>query len=258
MKVHLFGFDFLSADDYSPIMAHFEQNRMLSKGELPIMITPNVDTIIKYNSPSMSDVQDFFSKSSIIIPDGQPLVWVSKLKHGKNGLKKRLTGSDFFPLFWKWAKQSHKKVFFVIPNNEVGKLLKDEAPETTDFLAPPFFDVKDEKEFSEVMHSIEDKLKEHQPDFVMIGLNFPKQEIMTRHLLENFYKDSNLPTPFFFLIGASFEFYLNRKKRAPAWMQRNGMEFLHRLLSEPRRLAKRYFIDDIAFLPMAIKELFKK
>jgi N-acetylglucosaminyldiphosphoundecaprenol N-acetyl-beta-D-mannosaminyltransferase len=71
-------------------------------------------------------------------------------------------------------------------------------------------------------------------------------------------KAEGIDPPLMFLIGASMEFYTKVKKRAPKVYQKLGVEFLHRLFSEPRRMAKRYLVDDLVFFPMAIKEIFKK
>jgi len=70
--------------------------------------------------------------------------------------------------------------------------------------------------------------------------------------------ERGIDLPKTFLLGASFEFYLGTKKRAPMFYQKMGIEFVHRVITEPRRMVKRYLIDDLAFIPIAIREMRKK
>jgi N-acetylglucosaminyldiphosphoundecaprenol N-acetyl-beta-D-mannosaminyltransferase len=88
-------------------------------------------------------------------------------------------------------------------------------------------------------------------------LGFPKQEHIALEMFRRL-RSSGKPLPKTFLLGASFEFYWGTKKRAPMFYQRMGIEFVHRIISEPRRLAKRYLWDDLPFLGIAISELRKK
>jgi len=68
----------------------------------------------------------------------------------------------------------------------------------------------------------------------------------------------NIKLPVFFNLGASYEFYTGIKNRAPKWMQKIGLEWLHRFLSEPKRTFKRYFYDDLYIFILFLKELLNK
>jgi N-acetylglucosaminyldiphosphoundecaprenol N-acetyl-beta-D-mannosaminyltransferase len=82
---------------------------------------------------------------------------------------------------------------------------------------------------------------EAKPDIVYVGLGFPKQE----HVIDRLRPD--LPASWFVGCGASIQFVAGDLRRAPEWMQGTGLEWMYRLLSEPRRLAIRYLLHDAPF-----------
>ncbi|MDX1565780.1 MAG: WecB/TagA/CpsF family glycosyltransferase, partial [Phycisphaeraceae bacterium] len=93
----------------------------------------------------------------------------------------------------------------------------------------------------EQLAAIRRRLLEARPDIVFVGLGFPKQE----RIIERFRED--LPETWWLGVGVSFSFVSGQIRRAPLWMQRAGLEWVHRLAQEPLRLARRYLIDDIPF-----------
>jgi N-acetylglucosaminyldiphosphoundecaprenol N-acetyl-beta-D-mannosaminyltransferase len=93
---------------------------------------------------------------------------------------------------------------------------------------------------------------------VIIGISFPKQDILALNIYNRLKELNANRIPLFCMLGASFEFYLKLKKRAPVFLQKIGFEWLYRFSTEPKRLFKRYFIDDVAFLPILFKEFLKK
>jgi N-acetylglucosaminyldiphosphoundecaprenol N-acetyl-beta-D-mannosaminyltransferase len=91
--------------------------------------------------------------------------------------------------------------------------------------------------------------------FLFIGISDPKQSLISKkidELINLGNKDIYFSTA---LLGASFEFYLGKSKRAPQWMQQCGLEWLYRFALEPKRLWRRYTIDNFKFLMLALKEL---
>lgn len=250
-KAKLFGFDFLSSSDYDNLLYDLESGAVLEGAELPILITPNVDQIVKYHKRENDDLRKRMRRAKYILPDGQPLVWLSKLKRDK--LPARLTGSDFFPLLWKHSIASGKRVSLVLSKQEVADALKKEAP-GVNYLVPSFYDVKDQAEHAIIVDATYTMVLEQQADYLIVGLGFPKQELLALALLERMEEDEVEP-PLIFLLGASMEFYTQVKQRAPRIYQKMGLEFLHRIISEPKRMVKRYLVDDLAFLPLAFKEL---
>jgi N-acetylglucosaminyldiphosphoundecaprenol N-acetyl-beta-D-mannosaminyltransferase len=257
-KVNLFGLEFWSAAHVDVIAQDVISRKDYPSGKLPLMVTPNVDQIVKLERKNNAALKKALSDAYWILPDGQPIVALSKLKYGsKQGLEARLTGSDFFPSIWKLLKkESDEKVLFIIPTEELGLSFVKER-ENTEFFAPPFFDLSNEQEKAEVLKAIVEKVVSFKPSYIFLGLGFPKQENIVLEIYAKAYSKGD-DYPKTFLLGASYEFYFGEKKRAPKIWQKLGLEFVHRLFSEPRRMFKRYIIDDSAFLRLAIMELRRK
>ena len=245
---------------------------------LPMLFTPNVDDVVKLNEKKYADLASVLRRSFYILPDGQPIIWVSKLFKGKK-LGRRLPGSELFPLLWAEILRSNKRVMLVAPSKEVGELLKKEYPALA-YYVPPFFDVNNLEQLTKVQEeaaSIYDSIK---PDIVFIGIRYPKQNHIALGIIDHHNKTYATPGPnqeyigvrnytlyashhtqppaLHLLMGASYEFYLGIKKRAPAFWQKIGMEWFYRFTQEPGRLFRRYFIDDMQFLPIVMREFFKK
>ena len=92
-------------------------------------------------------------------------------------------------------------------------------------------------------------INEARPDFVWVGLGMPKQE---RWMVEHLGK---IDATALLGVGAAFDFHAGTKPRAPIWMQRSGLEWLFRLLTEPRRLAHRYIIDNALFIGYTLQQI---
>lgn len=250
-KKNLFGFDFVDAPDYTGILDDFGQGIELSNDELPILITPNVDQVVKFNRKSHTNIYSVLKHAKYILPDGQPIVLFSKIIG--RGLRARLTGSDFFPLIWNQLKNRKAKVGFILPNEKLGKMFQGELA-SVNYYAPPFFSLHNEVEVDEVVEKCVELILQYNIEYLFIGLGFPKQESLVVAIHEKLKSDM----PFTFLLGASFEFYHGTKKRAPKIFQKLYLEFAYRLFTEPRRMAKRYLIDDSYFLVLMVKELFRR
>lgn len=109
--------------------------------------------------------------------------------------------------------------------------------------SPPFGFEKNQKE----IEKIKSMIKEAKPDILIVGLGCPKQEkFMYHHCNE-------LGVPISFGLGASFDFEADNIKRAPRWMSDHGLEWLFRITQDPKRMAKRYLVDDLKILSLAIK-----
>jgi N-acetylglucosaminyldiphosphoundecaprenol N-acetyl-beta-D-mannosaminyltransferase len=87
-----------------------------------------------------------------------------------------------------------------------------------------------------------DQIAAARPGLVLVGLGFPKQELVISHIKQR------LPHAWFLGCGAAVEFTAGASKRAPLWMQEAGLEWFHRMLQEPRRLGPRYLLHDVPFL----------
>jgi N-acetylglucosaminyldiphosphoundecaprenol N-acetyl-beta-D-mannosaminyltransferase len=247
--IQLFGLKFCSGG-FDEIIAEIVQRNFLDEKSIPFLITPNADQVVQYRRCPI--LIDFYSKSYFILPDGFPIVSFSKII-GKP-LKSKLSGSDFFPIFWN-SLRSMDKVLVVAPSTFVATGLSLSRSET-EFYVPGFLKTENNSDFEIEADKIAKQILTLGANYVLIGLGFPKQELLGKLIYERL-KPFEI-NPLFMLLGASFEFYLGIKKRAPKWMQKLGLEWLHRFYSEPKRLFRRYTVGNIRFLLLCVLEFRKQ
>lgn len=255
-RVRMFGLEFCAAESLQAVLDDVWNTDVNEVPGLPLMITPNVDQIVKLSKPEHAQLARALSEAHWILPDGQPLVAVSKLKGGRFRMPTRLPGSDFFPMIWEQIRNADRAAAFVLPSETLGAAFEREHDRVF-WYAPPYFRTDDREEAEKTVEATVEICRRDKAEFLFLGLGFPKQEMIALGVLERLKKEG-LPLPKTFLLGASFEFYFGMKKRAPRIWQKLGLEFLHRFLSEPRRMFRRYFVDDVAFLPIAWKEIFSE
>ncbi|REE01630.1 WecB/TagA/CpsF family glycosyltransferase [Marinoscillum furvescens] len=182
----------------------------------------------KKNSSFKSILRSFYTN----LPDGMPGVWVGRLK-GEIEMT-RCYGPDFFMETMK-ASKSNVAHFLCGGQEGVADQLKDVCEnmfgaKIVGTYCPPFQPVQeyDYEGIAEIINA-------SQANFVWIGLSTPKQEEFAAYLSQYTNVD------FVCCVGAAFDFHIGNVRQAPAWMQKNALEWFFRLLVEPRRLWKRYF-----------------
>lgn len=185
--------------------------------------------------------------ADMIVPDGAPLAWVSWLR-GEREVG-RVPGPDLLTAVCERSlAEGWTHYFYGGAPGVAGKLAKDLA-DRYDGLnvagseCPPFRAMSAD----EVAGDIE-RINASGADIVWIGLGCPKQEIW---MLEN---HARLQGRVVIGVGAAFDFHTGRIERAPAWMRERGLEWLHRLASEPRRLWRRYLVLAPKFVAMSLAE----
>jgi N-acetylglucosaminyldiphosphoundecaprenol N-acetyl-beta-D-mannosaminyltransferase len=213
--------------------------RSLAAGQGGWVITPNLEHLRQFKK--QADLRPFFESADLVLADGMPLVWASRL--AGTPLPARVAGSD---LIWSLSSEAGRRgasVFVLGGTREAGwdaaRRLKEECPglRIAGMIYPPYGFEKD----LGAMEQIESTLAELQPDIVYVGLGFPKQEQVIARLR------STCPRTWFLGIGISIGFVGGHVSRAPVWMQRCGLEWVHRLVQEPRRLASRYLVHGLPF-----------
>ena len=176
-----------------------------------------------------------------------PLIWISKIK--KTPIKEKVSGSDLFPEVCKLAANKGYKIFLLGAAEGVAAKAAQNLKEKYKGLnvvgtySPSYGFEKNEGEIKEIVEMI----NEVKPDILAVGLGAPKQE----KFLYNYIKQLNVPVAL--AIGASIDFEAGNINRAPQWMQHSGLEWLYRLCKEPKRMFKRYIIDDIKIVKLIIK-----
>jgi N-acetylglucosaminyldiphosphoundecaprenol N-acetyl-beta-D-mannosaminyltransferase len=217
----------------------------------PVVFTPNVDTVVR-----LGDLEDFgvahrLRNARYILPDGQPIVWASRLL--RRPLRSRLPGSDLVPPLWRRIVAEGRTAMVVASCEDVVTALRSEMPSVAAYV-PPMFDPADPSVRADVVSAAAQVLDAADPEFVFVGISYPKQQLLAFALIDRLRQQGRrLPT--FLCIGGSFDMYVGRTPRAPAWMQRAGAEWFHRFLLEPRRLFRRYFVDDVKFLSILCGEI---
>ena len=203
------------------------------------VITPNLD-ILRRTTKDAS-FRRLYDQTTLRLADGMPLVWASKLR--RTPLPERVAGSDLIFLLVAKAAAQGASIFLLGGNPGAAEksaellLAKHPALRIAGIACPaPGF----EKDLA-AMSALKSQVFAARPHIVLVALGSPKQEL----LIEMLRKD--LPAAWFLGIGITFSFVAGEVQRAPVWMRRVGLEWSHRLLQEPRRLARRYLIDGVPF-----------
>lgn len=209
------------------------------------VFTPNVDHFIL--AEENESFADAYRSATISLADGMPVVWASHLLGPK--IPERVAGSDMFVPLMRLAWMRDWRVAFVGSSPEVlqktSTLLDNNYPSVriVAMTSPTVSSSPTVKEVSEIV----DQLEQYQPDLVIVALGAPKQELFI-YLIQ-----SMMPRTVFCGFGAALDFFSGEVKRAPKWMRSVGLEWLYRLLKEPKRMWKRY-LRDFKFPLLVLKQ----
>lgn len=209
------------------------------------VIAVNTDVIIRIeNDTYLKEIAD---NADIVIVDGQPLVWISKWH--KTPVKGRIAGSDLVPALCKVSARKNYSIFIIGGKSGVAdkarQNLERDIPQIriVGTYSPPFGFEKDKEE----LKHINEMISKVHPDIVIACLGCPKQE---KWIYENYLKyDATVSI----CAGATVDFLAGRIKRAPNWMRSHGLEWLYRMTQDPKRLIKRYLVDDMKIFWLARK-----
>jgi N-acetylglucosaminyldiphosphoundecaprenol N-acetyl-beta-D-mannosaminyltransferase len=206
------------------------------------VMTPNLDHLRQYRQNP--EVRPLFHAASLVVADGKPLVWASHIQG--TPLPGRVAGSELILSVTEAAAGSCLRLFLVggAPGTaeRASDVLANRFPgiDLVGVCFPPFGFERDLAEVTAIVNAI----KAASPDLVYVGLPFPMADRLILRLREV------LPEAWFFALGVSFSFVAGDLRRAPQWMQASGVEWLHRLASEPRRLFRRYLVQGVPFALM--------
>jgi N-acetylglucosaminyldiphosphoundecaprenol N-acetyl-beta-D-mannosaminyltransferase len=243
----VFDLDFVNESDIHRVAVDIATTRRVPGPDLPVVVTPNVDVMVQLQS-APPDVRALVERAHWCLPDGQPLVWTSRLV--RRPLAARLAGSTLVRIMWDDPEFS-KLSWSVFASSDSLKDAIDSAGRRVHVVtAPPLMLEPDAAEKFAARHVAE--IAAQKPRLVFVGLGYPKDLLMIVALMESW--PAGAETPVFLGIGASFEMLFGLRKRAPEWIQRLGMEWFYRFVQEPRRLFVRYFVRDPAFVRIALRE----
>lgn len=185
-------------------------------------------------------------EAKVSCADGMPLVFLSRLLG--NPLPERVTGQDLFPLIAREFSQAGRSLFLLGGTKEILEqcskklLLENPLIKIAGELSPGIKVAREYGRAPQKDQIILDKINEASPDLLFLQLGSPKQELWYSRV------QNELKVPATIGIGGTFERYTGYIKRAPDWMQKRGLEWVFRLIKEPGRLFKRYFLDGLKFL----------
>lgn len=222
-----------------------EIDKLIQKKICSYVVTPNVDHIVRLEKDE--ELQKVYKNASLILTDGKPLIWISKWY--KTPIKEKISGSDLFPRVCQLAANKNYTMYLLgaaegVADTATRNLMKKyPGLNIVGTYSPPFGFEKNEQE----MNKIKAQIQNVHPDILIVGLGCPKQEKFM------YYHCKELGVPISFGLGASIDFEAGNIKRAPKWMSNHGLEWLYRFSKEPKRLFKRYFVDDIKIIQVARK-----
>lgn len=209
------------------------------------LVAVNVDVIMKIEHDAY--LKKIIDDADMVLADGKPLVWISRLN--RRPIKEKVSGSDLIPLVCEMSAEKGYSMFFIGGKDGVAEKakyrLENKYPgiRISGTYAPPFGFEKNEEE----LNKINDMISEAKPDILVVCFGCPKQE---KFIYENINKYNAKVS---ICAGATIDFLAENIKRAPRWMSNCGLEWFYRFIKEPRRLFKRYFVDDVKIIKLVYK-----
>ena len=190
------------------------------------------------------------TNGDVLIPDGASIVKACKWLKAKSQPKERIAGWDLFTFEMDKLNAKGGKCFFMGSSEKVLSLIKEKAKRVypniiVETYSPPYKPEFNEEDNKAIINAI----NQANPDLLWIGMTAPKQEKWTYTHWNELNIHCHVGT-----IGAVFDFFAGTMKRAPLWWQKHSLEWLYRLIKEPKRMWKRYIIGNTIFIFNIMKE----
>lgn len=222
-----------------------EIERMIREKKKSYIVAINVDVVLKIEHDQY--LKKITDNADMVLVDGQPLVWISNWH--KHPVKAKISGSDLVPKMCEVAAKKGYTMYIIGGKDGIAEKAKEnlerELPDIKILgtYAPPFGFEKDQKE----LDKINTMITEAHPDILIACFGCPKQE---KWIYENYQKyDATVSI----CAGATVDFLAGNIDRAPKWMSDHGLEWFYRFTKEPKRLFKRYFVDDVEIFKLIRK-----
>lgn len=210
--------------------------RLVDAGRGGVVLTPNTDHLV--TAEHDTGLREAYAKADLALVDGMPVVWASRLLG--TPLPERISGSDLTPALLERAARRGLRVFLLGAGPGVAELAAQRLRAQGVAIAgtaSPIIGTTARADEDEVVA----RVRATRPDLVLVGLGAPKQELFIHR------RARELAPAVCLGVGATLDFLAGTVRRAPRWMARAGLEWLFRLVQEPRRLARRYLWDDPRF-----------
>ncbi len=219
---------------------------LIAKRQPSLVCNLNVDICMKIQRDA--ELRAVFQAADLVLVDGTPMMWAARFLGSP--LPGRVSGSDFVPAFCQVAAREGYRLFLLGAAPGIAdwaqRWLESRNPglNIVGTYAPPFGFERDERENARIIRMVGQAV----PDVLFAAFGPAKQE----KWLFRFRKD--LQVPVCMGVGSSFDYLAGRLKRAPKWMQRWGLEWAFRLAQEPRRLWRRYLVEDPPFVYHVVRQ----
>ncbi len=242
-RAGLFG---LALDNVTMAQAVQKVDHFLADGEKHYVVTANVDHIVMLQKDR--EFLQAYRGAALAVADGMPIVWASRLLG--RPLAERVAGSDLFIRVCELCARKGYRIYFLGAEPGVALQAARNLKERFAGLDVVGTDAPLQGFDTDLLENraVIDRINRAQPDVLCIALGAPKQEKwIARHV-------SELDIRVALCVGAAIDFAAGRVRRAPHWMQAAGLEWLWRLLADPRRLWRRYLVQDLAFIKIFLTE----
>jgi N-acetylglucosaminyldiphosphoundecaprenol N-acetyl-beta-D-mannosaminyltransferase len=205
-------------------------------------VVVNVDKLVKaQRDPALRQI---INNCALVNVDGMPVVWASRWL-GKP-LKERVTGVDLFDALMGHAARKGWRVFLLGATEEVVQTVRDRYQQR--FPTLHFAGVRNGYWRPDEEAAVVQQIALSRADLLFVAIPSPhKEQFLGAH-------QARMRVPFAMGVGGSFDVMAGKVKRAPRWMQQAGLEWFYRFLQEPRRMFRRYFIEDMAFFGLLLRE----
>jgi glycosyltransferase, WecB/TagA/CpsF family len=229
----------IAAIDMEWLVSYLEQHIKDLSGDY-IAVSNVHTTCMAYNDASYCKVQN---NALMAIPDGGPL---SSLGRKRGYRMQRTTGPSLMGEIFAVSAAMKYRHYFYGGSEETIRILREKLEKNypgiqiAGMYSPPFRPLTEEEDAEAIA-----RINDTEADFVWVGLGAPKQE---KWMAEHQGKVKGLMIG----VGAGFDYFAGNIKRAPQWMQKANLEWLYRLLQDPKRLFKRYFVTNIEFIWNAV------
>jgi N-acetylglucosaminyldiphosphoundecaprenol N-acetyl-beta-D-mannosaminyltransferase len=223
---------------------------VLESGSRGYVVTPNAHHIVLLHRDRA--LRDPYDRALLRLPDGASLLWASRLL--RTPLRERVTGADLLPALCEVAASRGYSVFLlggrkgVAPRAAARLRAAYPGLRIVGTHTPPDRFAQDARAVQEALHVV----NRARPDILFVGLGAPLQELWVHRVWDQ------LKVSVAVCCGAALDFAAGTKPRAPLWVRRAGLEWLWRLAHEPRRLWRRYLVQDLAFVGIVLREWWQR
>ncbi len=209
-------------------------------------VVVNVDKLVKAQSDR--ELRQIINECALINADGMPVVWASRLL-GKS-IKERVAGIDLFEALMRRAAQKNWRVYLLGAREEIVSTVK--ASYEIKYPGLTIAGYRNGYWAAGEEASVAADIASAEVDILFVAISSPKKE----QFLAQY--QGQMKVPFAMGVGGTFDVAAGKIRRAPKWMQVAGLEWFFRFLQEPRRMFRRYFIEDMAFFGLLAREIFRR